>query len=173
MANNNYIPIGHIDTGSTQSSFEFTGLDTQGDGWKELIIRAKVQTTVGVFSNFITAQVNDVTSSTYTRCRFAMFDNLNTNSAYDQSEGQMYAGYMGGSYLGDWPAMFELKIMGCGSSLRGTTFVSRFGYGGHSGNGYLGTGWAGGYYDNTANITKIKIMASFNANSSATLYGRK
>ena len=173
MANNNYIPIAHIDSGSNQSSFEFTGLDTQGDGWKELIVRAKVQTTAGVFSNTVTAQVNDVTSATYTRTRFAMHDNTNTSSAYDTSQNQMYAGYMGGVYLGDWPAIFELKIMGCGSSLRGTTFVSRYGYGGAAANGYMGTGWSGGYYDNTANITKIKLMADFNSSSSATLYGRK
>ena len=173
MANNNYIPIGHLPPGSNRTSFEFTGLDTQGDGWKELIVRAKVQTSANVFSNTVTAQVNDVTTATYTRCRFAMHDNTNTNVAYDTNQNQMYAGYMGGVYLGHWPAIFELKIMGCGSSLRGTTFVSRYGYGGHASNGYMGTGWSGGYYDNTANITKIKLMADFDNKSSATLYGRK
>ena len=81
MANNNYIPIGHIAPGSNRASFDFTGLDTQGDGYKELIIRGKVQSSNGFFSNFITCQVNGVTSG-YTRCRFAMFDNLNTNAAY-------------------------------------------------------------------------------------------
>ena len=171
MANNSYIPIAHIDTGSNESSFEFTGLDTQGDGWKELIIRGNVQSSTGYFSNFITAQVNGSTSA-YTRLRFAMLDNTNTSISYDQNEAHMYAGYMGGSYLGDWPVIFELRIMGCGSSSRGTTFVSRFGFGGHSGNGYMGTGWGGGYYDSTNNITSIKLMADFNNKSSVTLWGR-
>lgn len=172
MANNNYIPIGHIAPGSNRASFDFTGLDTQGDGYKELIIRGKVQSSNGFFSDYVTCQVNGATSG-YTRCRFAMLDNLNTSVAYDTSQTHVYAGYMSGTYTGQWPAMFELKIMGCGSSLRGTTFVSRFGYGGHSGNGYMGTGFAGGYYDSTNNITSIKLMAAFDVRSSATLYGRK
>ena len=173
MANNNYIPIAHIDPGTNQSAYEFTGLDTQGDGWKELIIRGKVQTSDGAFSVFMTAQVNDVTTNSYTRTRFAMHDNTNTALSYDSSQSAMLAAYMGGSYLGDWPVVFELKITGCGSSDRITVFQGRYGFGGHAAKGYMGTGWSGGAYQSTNNITKIKLMTNFDAASSVTLYGRK
>ena len=83
------------------------------------------------------------------------------------------AGFIGGSYLGDWMAHIEIHIFGNDDSNRYTQWVGTSAMGGGA-NGFNVTMFGGGLWKDMSVVTQLDTFAfNFNSDSVLTLYGRK
>ena len=169
MAGNNWIPIESISGAATD--YSFTSIPA---GYKSLILKGLVQSSNSAYVQEGYLRCNNDTGNNYADSEFGYHSNYSTvKHAMTDSVSGGTAGFIGGSYLGDWMAQVDIHIIGNDASNRYTQWVGTSAMGGGS-NGYNVTMFGGGLWKDMSVVTQLDTFAfNFNSNSVLTLYGRK